>query len=45
MQSIANPDKYQLTPLGKFNADVDGTGNGITNYDALAIQSQLLNLG
>ncbi|HNZ98335.1 hypothetical protein [Ruminococcus sp.] len=44
MQSLANPDKYQLSPLGKFNGDVEDTGNGITNYDALEIQSRLLNL-
>lgn len=38
MQSIANPDKYELTAQGKINADVVDTGNGITNSDALAIQ-------
>lgn len=38
MQTIANPDKYQLTEQGKINADVVDTGNGITNSDALAIQ-------
>lgn len=36
MQSIANPDKYQLSWQGKANADIDG--NGITLSDAIAIQ-------
>lgn len=44
MQSLANPDKYQLSPLGKFNADVDETGGGITSNDALTIQNRLLGL-
>ena len=38
MQSIANPDKYQLTEQGKLNADVVDNGKGVTNSDALAIQ-------
>lgn len=38
MQSIANPDKYQLSAEGKVNADVVDNGGGITNADALAIQ-------
>ncbi|MDE5770878.1 MAG: hypothetical protein K2I06_04485 [Ruminococcus sp.] len=38
MQSIANPDKYKLTNIGKMTADVVDKGNGITNADALAIQ-------
>ncbi|MDE5770614.1 MAG: dockerin type I repeat-containing protein [Ruminococcus sp.] len=38
MQSIANPDKYQLSWQGKANADVVGDGNGITISDAIAIQ-------
>jgi len=42
MQSIANPDQYELTPQGKFNADIDG--NGLTTGDALEIQKQLLNV-
>lgn len=42
MQSIANPDKYELTEQGMINADTDG--NGITNADALNIQKQLLGL-
>ncbi len=36
MQSIANPDKYQLSEQGKANADIDG--NGITLSDAVTIQ-------
>lgn len=42
MQSIANPDKYTLSPQGRFNADIADTGGGITNSDALAIQQRLL---
>ena len=42
MQSMANPDKYKLSELGKFNADVCETGGGITAGDALAIQEGLL---
>ena len=38
MQSIVNPDKYQMSEQGKVNADVVDNGNGITNADALAIQ-------
>ena len=43
MQSIANPDKYQLTEQGKANADTDGSGD-ITNMDALNIQKYKLGL-
>ena len=42
MQSLANPNKYQLSEQGSFNADFDG--NGITVGDAQAIQNKLLNL-
>lgn len=42
MQSIANPDKYNVSAQGSKNADTDG--NGITNADALNIQKQLLGL-
>ena len=42
MQSLANPDKYNITPQGKFNADTNC--DGITNADALAIQKKLLKL-
>ena len=42
MQSLANPDKYQLTPQGIKNAD--GNGDGVTNGDAAAIQRRLLGL-
>ncbi|MDE5584545.1 MAG: bacterial Ig-like domain-containing protein [Ruminococcus sp.] len=38
MQSIANPDKYQLTNIGKMTADIVDKGDGITISDALAIQ-------
>ena len=42
MQSLANPNKYQITKQGSFNADLDG--NGLTVGDAQAIQEQLLGL-
>ncbi len=42
MQSLANPDKYNVSAQGSKNADTDG--NGITNADALNIQKQLLGL-
>lgn len=42
MQSLANPDKYNITTQGKFNADTNG--DGVTNADALAIQKKLLKL-
>ena len=42
MQALANPDKYQLSEQGSFNADLDG--NGITVGDAQAIQEKLLGL-
>jgi hypothetical protein len=45
MQSQANPDKYELTDKGKFNADLYETGNGITVNDALQVQKELLELG
>ena len=43
MQCGANPDKYQLSPLGAKNADVDGSGD-VTNMDALRIQQFKLGL-
>lgn len=43
MQSLANPDKYSLTPQGRFNGDMADPGDGITLGDALAIQEILLN--
>ena len=42
MQTMANPNKYQLTPEGRDNADVSNTGNGVTLEDASAIQIGLL---
>ena len=52
MQSLANPSKFGLngtdekhiTEQGSANGDVNGTGNGITNLDALAIQKYCLKL-
>ncbi|WP_051411556.1 dockerin type I domain-containing protein [Ruminococcus flavefaciens] len=44
MQSLANPNKYQIAPENRDNADVNLRGNGITNGDALAIQKYLLHL-
>ena len=42
MQSLANPDKYQLSAQGCYNADMNG--DGITVGDAQAIQNQLLGI-
>lgn len=44
MQSQANPDKYELTDKGKFNADLYETGKGVTVNDALQVQKVLLGL-
>ena len=52
MQSLANPDKYgingtdehHITKQGLDNADVNKTGDGVTNADALSIQQFLLGL-
>lgn len=38
LQSLANRDKYALTPQGAANADCFDPGDGITGKDALAIQ-------
>lgn len=42
MQSLANPNKYQLTPQGRKNADTNG--DGVTTGDAVTIQRRLLRL-
>ena len=42
MQSLANPNKYQLTPQGRKNADTNG--DGVTTGDAVTIQRRLLML-
>ena len=52
MQALANPDKYgengtdetHLTAEGRTNADIEGSEDGMTNRDALAIQKRLLHL-
>ena len=44
MQSLANPNKYQLTAEARVNADVERRGNGITTADALSIQRYLLGI-
>ena len=44
MQSICNPNKYKLSDQGRFNADVNLAGNGITSADALAIQKNLIGI-
>lgn len=44
MQSLANPDKYEIYAIGQLNADCSGNGDGITNKDALAIQKYKLGL-
>jgi hypothetical protein len=38
MRSQADPDEFSLTAQGRRNADVSGSGDGVTNADALAIQ-------
>ena len=45
MQTNSNPDKYEMKDKGKFNADVNETGDGITSKDAQHIQKTLLALG
>ena len=42
MQSLANPDKYVVSPQGKTNGDVDWSVKGLTANDALTIQEFLL---
>jgi hypothetical protein len=42
MQALANPNRYQLTEMGRINGDVDRSTVGITADDALAIQMSLL---
>jgi cell division septation protein DedD len=52
MQALANPNKYDvngsdlnaITALGRKNADVWNTGDGVTTQDALHIQKYLLGL-
>jgi len=44
LQSIGNPDDYELTPQGEYNADITGDKDGITNLDALTVQRKLLKL-
>ncbi len=44
MQSVYNPKYATFTHQGKYNADVTGDYDGITNKDALTIQRQLLGL-
>lgn len=42
MQALANPNKYSLSELGRYNADMNG--NGVTVGDAQKIQRILLGL-
>ncbi|MDE6035748.1 MAG: hypothetical protein K2G36_07560 [Ruminococcus sp.] len=44
MQSLSNPDGFQLTPQGIANADIYNTGDGVTAMDALRIQEILIGL-
>lgn len=41
MQTLSNPDEYQLTPQGIANADIDS--DGVTAMDALTIQLSIIN--
>lgn len=43
MQSLSNPNEYQLTEQGGINADVCNRGDGITPMDALVIQEVEIN--
>ena len=38
LQNSANSVKYPVSRTGEFNADVFGTGDGLTPMDALEIQ-------
>ena len=44
MQAMANPNKYKLSAIGRFNADIHDTGDGITLMDAQAMQNRLLGI-
>ena len=44
MQSLSNPDEFQLTIKGQYNADVYNTGDGITVNDVLQIQMRAINI-
>lgn len=44
MQTVTNPDKYELSEWGAFNADVSGTGDGVTAMDACKIQRDILGI-
>lgn len=44
MQTLSNPSKYKLTDEGRKNADCSGSGDGVTNMDALAVQKYMLKL-
>lgn len=43
VQAIGNPDKYALTPQGRFNADTDS--DGLTGMDAIGIQMKVAEAG
>ncbi|MDE6664993.1 MAG: dockerin type I repeat-containing protein, partial [Ruminococcus sp.] len=45
MQSIANPEEFELTWQGMANADIYGDGDGVTLMDAFTIQEMSLNKG
>lgn len=38
LQVLGNADKYKLSEQGRINADVSGSGDGLSAADALAIQ-------
>ena len=44
LQTVGNPDEYRLSAQGKYNADIAGDFDGITNLDALTVQRKLLKL-
>lgn len=44
LQALGNPDEYELTAQGRYNADISGDRDGITAMDAVAVQKKILGL-
>ena len=44
IRHLANPNKYKLSAIGRFNADIHDTGDGVTLMDAQAMQYRLLGI-
>ncbi|MCR5019897.1 dockerin type I repeat-containing protein [Ruminococcus sp.] len=43
-QTLSAPSKYKLTEQGKINADCSGSGDGITDADAVAVRKYILRM-